>query len=167
MKTIEENLEILNKIKLICDENDIEKDDMEIYEEALYEIAIIGNLNIIENLCEILDEKINVLLPLMDDIIENIFYISKNNNNLEEGIYIFLSNAYKITLNGNRLFKKFNKMSLVSQEVYQAYLSAIKRLDKKNLEILFLILNEIENDKYCSEVCRDKINFIKNMNLNN
>ena len=104
MKTIEENLEILNKIKLICDENDIEEDDMEIYEEALYEIAIIGNLNIIENLCEILDEKINVLLPLMDDIIENIFYISKNNNNLafflkkDEINVTNLGKKYKVTL---------------------------------------------------------------------
>lgn len=165
MKKIEENLYILNKMKLICNEDDLEEDDMEIYEEAIYEIAKTGNLDIIENLCEILDEKTNVYFPLMDDIIETIFYISKKHNNLEEGIYIFLSNAYKVISNGNRWFKKFNKMSLVSQEVYQSYLGAIKRLDKENLEILFCILNEIENDKYCSDVCREKINYIKNMNL--
>ena len=87
-----------------------------------------------------------MLFRSMDDILETILYISEKYNQVEEGIYIFLSNGYKIIKSAPYWFKMFNKLLLYTRRLHEYYVSAIKRLDEKNLEILLNILDDIEKE---------------------
>ena len=103
-------------------------------------------MSVIERLCTVLDDETEGPSSAMDDILETIFYISEKYGHIEEGIYIFLSNGYKIIKNAAFWFKIFNIRILNESYMYKYYISAIKRLDEKNLEILLNILDDIEKE---------------------
>ena len=143
MYSIEECLQILEKMKLMCNEDD----DIEVFDKALYKVGMEGDMSVIERLCTVvLNDKLEEPLSAMDDILETIFYISEKYGHIEEGIYIFLSNGYKIIKNAAFWFKIFNIRILNESYMYKYYISAIKRLDEKNLEILLNILDDIEKE---------------------
>ena len=141
--SIEECLQILEKMRYMCNEDD----DIEVFDEALYRVRREGDMNVIERLCTvILNDKLEEPLSAMDDVLETIFYISEKYGHIEEGIYIFLSNGYKIVKNAAFWFEIFNKKLLNTGRLQEHYISAIKRLDKKNLEILLNTLDDIEKE---------------------
>ena len=143
MYSVEECLQILEKMRYMCNEDD----DIEVFDEALYRVRREGDMNVIERLCTvILNDKLEEPLSAMDDVLETIFYISEKYGHIEEGIYIFLSNGYKIIKNAAFWFKIFNIRILNESYMYKYYISAIKRLDEKNLEILLNTLDGIEKE---------------------
>lgn len=140
--SIEECLQILNKMKMMCNEDD----DIEVFDEALYRVRMEGDMSAIEKLYTALDDETEGPSSAMMDILESIIDISERCNQLEEGIYIFLSNGYKIIKNAADWFEMFNKLLLYTEDLHEYYVSAIKRLDEKNLEILLNILDDIEKE---------------------
>lgn len=143
MYSVEECLQILEKMRYMCNEDD----DIEVFDEALYRVRREGDMNVIERLCTvILNDKLEEPLSAMDDVLETIIYISEKYNQVEEGIYIFLSNGYKIIKSAPYWFKMFNKLLLYTEHLHEYYVSAIKRLDEKNLEILLNTLDGIEKE---------------------
>ena len=142
MYSVEECLQILEKMKLMCNEDD----DIEVFDKALYKVGMEGDMSVIERLCTVLDDETEGPSSAMDDILETIFYISEKYGHIEEGIYIFLSNGYKIVKNAAFWFEIFNKKLLNTERLQEHYISAIKRLDKKNLEILLNTLDDIEKE---------------------
>ena len=142
MNSIEECLQILNKMKLMCNEDD----DIEVFDKALYKVSMEGDMSVIEKLCTVLDDKTEGPSSAMEDIFESILYISKKYNQMEEGIYIFLSNSYKIIKNAADWFEIFNKELLNTKHLHEYYISAIKRLNKENLNILLNTLDRIEKE---------------------
>ena len=142
MYSVEECLQILEKMKLMCNEDD----DIEVFDKALYKVGMEGDMSVIERLCTVLDDETEGPSSAMDDILETIFYISEKYGHIEEGIYIFLSNGYKIIKNAAFWFKIFNIRILNESYMYKYYISAIKRLDEKNLEILLNTLDGIEKE---------------------
>ena len=142
MYSIEECLQILNKMKMMCNEDD----DIEVFDEALYRVRMEGDMSAIEKLYTALDDETEGPSSAMMDILESIIDISERCNQLEEGIYIFLSNGYKIIKNAADWFEMFNKLLLNTEHLEEYYISAIKRLDKKNLEILLNTLDGIEKE---------------------
>ena len=142
MYSIEECLQILNKMKMMCNEDD----DIEVFDEALYRVRMEGDMSAIEKLYTALDDETEGPSSAMDDILETIFYISEKYGHIEEGIYIFLSNGYKIIKNAPFGFKVFSMKILNTYSSDKYYISAIKRLDKENLKILLNTLYDIEKD---------------------
>ena len=142
MYSIEECLQILNKMKMMCNEDD----DIEVFDEALYRVRMEGDMSAIEKLYTALDDETEGPSSAMMDILESIIDISERCNQLEEGIYIFLSNGYKIIKNAADWFEMFNKLLLNTEHLEEYYISAIKRLDEKNLEILLNTLDGIEKE---------------------
>ena len=143
MYSVEECLQILEKMRYMCNEDD----DIEVFDKALYKVGMEGDMSVIERLCTvILNDKLEEPLSAMDDVLETIIYISEKYNQVEEGIYIFLSNGYKIIKSAPYWFKMFNKLLLYTEHLHEYYVSAIKRLDEKNLEILLNILDGIEKE---------------------
>ena len=91
MYSVEECLQILEKMRYMCNEDD----DIEVFDKALYKVGMEGDMSVIERLCTvILNDKLEEPLSAMDDILETIIYISVKYNQVEDGIYIFLSNGY-------------------------------------------------------------------------
>ncbi len=142
MYSVEECLQILEKMRYMCNEDD----DIEVFDKALYKVGMEGDMSVIERLCTVLDDETEGPSSAMDDILETIFYISEKYGHIEEGIYIFLSNGYKIVKNAAFWFEIFNKKLLNTERLQEHYISAIKRLDKKNLEILLNTLDDIEKE---------------------
>ena len=95
MYSVEECLQILEKMRYMCNEDD----DIEVFDEALYRVRREGDMNVIERLCTvILNDKLEEPLSAMDDVLETIIYISEKYNQVEEGIYIFLSNSCSLSV---------------------------------------------------------------------
>ena len=161
--SIEECLQILNKMKMMCNEDD----DIEVFDKALYKVRMEGDMSAIEKLYTALDDETEGPSSAMMDILESIIDISERCNQLEEGIYIFLSNGYKIIKNATDWFEMFNRLLLYTRRLHEYYIFAIKRLDKKNLEILLDTLDDIEkknNVDYLKEsidLIREKIKSIE------
>lgn len=154
--SIEECLQILNKMKMMCNEDD----DIEVFDEALYRVRMEGDMSAIEKLYTALDDETEGPSSAMMDILESIIDISERCNQLEEGIYIFLSNGYEIIENAKFWFIMFNRLLLNTKYLYKYYISAIKRLDKENLEILLNTLNWIERDDK-ENLYKEKVKIIK------
>jgi len=140
--SIEECLQVLNKMKMMCNEDD----DIEVFDKALYRVRMEGDMSTIERLCTVLDDETEGPSSAMEDILDSIFDIAERYEQLEEGMYIFLHNGYKIVKNAADWFEIFNKMILNTEYLQEHYISAIKRLDKKNLEILLNTLANIEKE---------------------
>ena len=142
LNSIEECLKIMDKMKLMCNEDD----DIEVFDAALYKVRTEADMSAIERLCNILDDKTEGPCSAMMDILESIIDIAKICNQLEQGIYIFLSMFHRLLLN--------------TYDLEQYYISAIKRLDKQNLDILLNTLYDIE--KYDEEgYYKESIDFIR------
>lgn len=156
MNSIEECLQILNRMKMMCNEDD----DIEVFDKALYKVRMEGDMSTIEKLYTALDDETEGPSSAMMDILESILDIAERCNQLEEGIYIFLSNGYQIIKNAKFWFEMFNKLLLNTKYLYEYYISAIKRLDKENLEILLNTLNWIEKDDK-ENLYKAKIKLIK------
>ena len=156
MNSVEDCLQILDKMKFMCNEDD----DIEIFDKALYKVAMEGDMSVIEKLCNLLNDEIVEPQSAMDDIIEDIFYISKKCNQIEEGIYIFLSNSYKIIKRTEFWFEIFNTRILNTKRLHEYYISAINRLDKENLNIVLNTLDTIEKEDD-KNFFKEKINFIR------
>ncbi len=156
MNSIEECLQILNKMKKMCNEDD----DIEVFDEALYKVRTEADMSAIEKLYTALDDETEGPSSAMMDILESILDIAERCNQEEEGIYIFLSNANKIIKNAVFWFEMFNKLLLNTEYLHKYYIAAIKKLDKENLEILLNILDYIEKDDRENHY-KTKINFIK------
>ena len=155
LNSIEECLKIMDKMKLMCNEDD----DIEVFDAALYKVSMEGDMSVIERLCNILDDKTEGPCSAMEDILNTIFYISEKYKQLEQGIYIFLSNSYKMIKYAVDWYTMFHTMVLNTPDLYEYYISAIKRLDKQNLEIVLHTLYDIE--KYDEEgYYKEHIDFI-------
>ncbi|NDO46921.1 Imm30 family immunity protein [Clostridium sp. MD294] len=142
LNSIEQCLQIMDKMKLMCNEDD----DIEIFDEALYKVRTEADMSAIERLCNILDDKTEGPCSAMEDILNTIFYISEKYKQLEQGIYIFLSNSYKMIKYAVDWYEMFHRMVLWTPNLYEYYISAIKRLDKQNLEILLHTLHNIKKE---------------------
>ncbi len=143
LNSIEECFQILEKVKYMCNE----ENNIEVFDTALYKISQEGDMGVIERLCTtVLNDEIEEPLSAMHDILETIFYISEKYDQMEQGIYIFLSNGYKIIKNAPFGFKVFSMKILNTYSSDKYYISAIKRLDKENLKILLNTLYDIEKD---------------------
>ena len=142
LNSIEECLKIMDKMKLMCNEDD----DIEVFDAALYKVSMEGDMSVIERLCNILDDKTEGPCSAMEDILNTIFYISEKYKQLEQGIYIFLSNSYKMIKYAVDWYTMFHTMVLNTPDLYEYYISAINKLDKQNLEILFHTLDNIKKE---------------------
>ena len=156
LNSIEECLKIMDKMKLMCNEDD----DIEVFDAALYKVSMEGDMSVIERLCNIHDDKTEGPCSAMMDILESIIDIAKRCNQLEQGIYIFLSNSYKMIKYAVDWYTMFHTMVLNTPDLYEYYISAIKKLDKQNLDILLNTLYDIE--KYDEEgYYKESIDFIR------
>ncbi len=145
MNTIEENLKIVYKMRLMCKEDD----DIEVFDKALYELSQQGDMSIIKPLSNVLTDDPEQSTPsMMDDITEVIFHIAEKYNQLEEGIYIFLSNGQHLIKEAPFWYEIFTHKALGEKE---PYLAAVKRLDNANFNIAMQVLHDVkENDGFHS-----------------
>lgn len=158
MNSIEENLKIVYKMRLMCNEDD----DIEVFDEALYELSQQGDMDIIPALCDVLTDDPEQTTPsMMDDITEVIYNIAQRHNQLEQGIYLFLSKGEKLIKEAPFWYETFSCKLLISDEDIYPYRNAVRRLDSTNFDIVMQLLHDIkENHEYCRDSAEWIINHI-------
>ncbi len=134
MYSVEECLQILEKMRYMCNEDD----DIEVFDKALYKVGMEGDMSVIERLCTVLDDETEGPSSAMDDILETIFYISEKYGHIEEGIYIFLSNGYKIVKNAAFWFENLeillNTLDDIEKEDDEDYYKESIDLIRENIK---------------------------------
>lgn len=153
MNSIADDIKILKQMKLLG-----EDDDIDLFDEAVYRVALNGDNSVIKELCQVLDDSTSTPAA-MDNVIQCIFTIA-NRCGLEDGIYEILCNIDKIVINAKRCFVQTNRMILNYEPFSKAYIAAIKRLEDEELSLLIDILYQIK-DKY-SDKYEEKIDLIIN-----
>ena len=130
-----------------------DEDDIDLFDEVVYEISLYGDNTIISDLCTIFNDSVTTPAA-MENLIKSIFSIAKRCG-LDEGMYQFLRGVSKMIPHAKGWALKINSMILNSEPYKEAYNKAIKRMDNEERKLIVGLLSDIKikyNEKFSNKI---------------
>ncbi|URJ61206.1 Imm30 family immunity protein [Paenibacillus polymyxa] len=144
-----EKINLLYKMRFLENEGD----NIELFENILNKLSLVGTNDIIPDLCTIFEDEVSE--PSVDDyLIETIFYIAKRND-LGEGLYKLALGIPKMLPHAEFWAERIHRTLLNSKDLVASYGKVLDKLESSNkqaIKEILLLINDDDPDLFSEEI---------------